>query len=224
MCGNGAQVGLRAGRDVPRGTGIEAHPKKTTPLVTNNQAGYTTTMVDVLRLLQVISLRRTLALEQVTVVRSLLHGHGVDSISLLKDLLIGGPFLDQVGDPRLLAGILYRLVDTVEDEAGGEGTNGDVKTGLYDFRSTVSFVKSRTRYYYSIDTGTQRIGLPIEIKGANAVKPKRENKTISTENTYTEALAHWLGVSSVRSESSRLLVPQQRPHRGHRSPGEEHDL
>lgn len=109
-------------------------------------------------------MRGTLALEQVTVVRSLLHGHGVDSISRLKHLLLGGPFLDQVGDPRLLAGILCRLVDTVEDEAGGEGTNGDVETGLYGFRSTVSFVKSRTRYYHPIDTRTKRIGLSIETK------------------------------------------------------------
>lgn len=183
-----------------------------------------TARVNVLRLLQVISLRGILALEQVTVVRGLLHGHSADSVSLLEDLLIGGPFLDQAGDPRLLAGILCRLVDTVENVARGEGTDGDVETALYDFRSTISFVKSRTRYYYPIYSGTQRIGFSIETRGANAVKPKRENKTISTENTYTDALVHWLGVSSMRSESSRLLVPQQRPHRGHRSPGEEHDV
>lgn len=123
----------------------------------------------------------------------------------------------------MLAGILRRLVDTVEDEARGEGTDGDVETALYGFRSTVSFVKSRTRYYYPVYNGTQRIGFLIGIKEANSVKPKRENRTITTENTYTDALVHWLGVGSVRSESSRLLVPQERPHRGHRSPGEEHD-
>lgn len=54
---------------------------------------------NVLRLLQVISFSGTLTLEQVTVSRSLLHGHGMDSISLLKDSLFGGPFLDQAGDP-----------------------------------------------------------------------------------------------------------------------------
>lgn len=55
--------------------------------------------VDVLRLLQFNEFARTLTREQVTVMSDLLHGGRVDSVSLLKDLLVRSPLVDEVGDP-----------------------------------------------------------------------------------------------------------------------------
>jgi hypothetical protein len=76
-------------------------------------------------------LRRALALEQMAVMRSLLHRNGVDSVSLLEDLLRRGPVRDEARQPRLRPRLLAGLVDSVQSVGDGEGADGDVEAALY---------------------------------------------------------------------------------------------
>lgn len=84
----------------------------------------------VLGLSQFIGLAGPLTLEQVTVGGRLLQESGVDCVTLLEFLLRGSVLVDQTGDPRLRAGILVRLANTVEDVGGGKAADGDVETAL----------------------------------------------------------------------------------------------
>ena len=54
---------------------------------------------NVLGLLQLKGFPGALALKQVTVSGSLFHSHRMDRVSLLKDLLLGGVFLNEAGNP-----------------------------------------------------------------------------------------------------------------------------
>ena len=102
VCDNMAEVGLRASSDVPRSSRVKAHPEKTNPLAFFHSTLFSTQSNrerNVLGLLQLKGFPGALALKQVTVSGSLFHSHRVDRVSLLKDLLLGGVFLNEAGNP-----------------------------------------------------------------------------------------------------------------------------
>lgn len=73
----------------------------------------------------------------------LFHSHGANSIPLLEDLLLGGVLLDEIRDPRRRIGLLVGFAKTVQDVAGGEGSDGNVETALL---LRISFISLSSHY------------------------------------------------------------------------------
>lgn len=141
-------------------------------------------------MVQVNSLRRALALEQMAVMRSLLHRNGMDSVSLLEDLFRRGPVRDEARQPRLRPRLLAGLVDSVQSVGDGEGAYGDVEAALYSCNQQ------------TLATGRKTAPTCLLAMGVIGWR------------TYAEAFVHRLGmVGSVGVVSSRLLIPQQIPGR-----------
>lgn len=123
---NLAQISLRAGGDVVRRTGV--HQTERNPTLVS--FSFTKEIRHILRLHQLIGLTRTLTLEQVAVLGSLLEHSSVNGIALLKCLLRRSVLADQAGDPGVRAGFTGRLGDAVDDERGREAADSHVEAGL----------------------------------------------------------------------------------------------
>lgn len=84
-----------------------------------------------LLVLECIRFPRTPTLKQVTILSGLLNNSSMKCVSLLKNLLRGRPILDETREARFRTGLLGRLAESIEDEAGSKGADGDVEATLY---------------------------------------------------------------------------------------------
>lgn len=124
---NLAQISLRARGNVVRRTGVH-QTKRNSKLVS---IPFNQDIRHILRLHQLIGLTRSLTLEQMAVLGSLLEHSSVDGIALLKSFLRRSVLADQAGDPGVRAGFVGRLGDAVDDESGREAADGHVEARLF---------------------------------------------------------------------------------------------
>lgn len=73
---------------------------------------------------------RRLTVEQVAIVRGLLHSDSMKGISQFERLLRRRPLLDLIAYPAIRAGLCGRLVYSVEEDGGNDGADGPVKAAL----------------------------------------------------------------------------------------------